>query len=321
MASPDSRTVPDQTGRLAIVTGSTSGIGFETAKGLAAAGADVILAVRNPEKGESAIKRILAAVPKAQVEQCALDLSSLSSVLDFTKRMRQVGRPIDILVNNAGIMAIPRRVVTADGFEMQLGTNFLGHFALSGQRLDLLRAAPAPRVVNLGSVAARFPGAAMHWDDLQLEKGYSGMKAYGQSKLAAILFALELGRRSEAGTWGIVSSAAHPGSATTNLQVTGNQFGMTNAKRPVNATTLVMKIPGLAQSAGNGALPILKAATDPTVKSGDYFGPSRNFESVGPPKPATLPRVTKDPEAGRKLWVAAEQLTGVRWPETSRDAA
>jgi NAD(P)-dependent dehydrogenase (short-subunit alcohol dehydrogenase family) len=317
MARPDSQTLPDQTGRLAIVTGSTSGIGFQTAKQLAAAGAEVILAVRNPTKGESAIKQILAAVSRAKVEQCALDLSSLSSVQDFTQRMQRVSRPIDILVNNAGIMAIPHRVVTADGFEMQLGTNFLGHFALSGQLLDLLRAAPAPRVVNLGSVAARFPGATIHWDDLQLEKGYSGMKAYGQSKLAAILFALELGRRSEAGAWGIVSAAAHPGSATTNLQVTGNQFGKTSTKRPVNATTLVMKIPGLAHSAERGALPILKAATDPTVKSGDYFGPSRNFESVGPPKPATFPRLAKHADAGHRLWVAAEQLTGVRWPETS----
>jgi NAD(P)-dependent dehydrogenase (short-subunit alcohol dehydrogenase family) len=316
MASSNSHAVPDQTGKLAIVTGATSGIGFETAKQLAAAGAEVVLAVRNPDKGENAIKRILAEVPKAQVWQSALDLSSLASVLDFTGRMRQRGRPIDLLVNNAGVMAIPRRAVTADGFEMQLGTNFLGHFALSGQLLDLLRAAPAPRVVNLGSVAARFPGAAMHWDDLQLEKGYAGMKAYGQSKLATILFALELGRRSEAGSWGIVSAAAHPGSATTNLQVTGSQFGKSTMKRPVNATTLIMKVPGMSQSAAKGALPILKAATDAAVNSGDYFGPSRNFEAVGPPKPATLPRRAKDPEAGRRLWVAAEQLTGVKWSET-----
>lgn len=316
MAARKTWTVPDQSGQLAVVTGASSGIGLESAKRLAAAGAEVVLAVRDHDKGERAIKEILAAAPTAKVRQRELDVSSLSSVSDFAELLHGEGRPIDVLINNAGIMDVPRRVVTKDGFELQFATNFLGHFALTGRLLGLLRAASAPRVVNLGSLTISFPTTKLHLDDLQLERGYSGMRAYGQSKLAALLFAIELGRRSALGGWGIVSAAAHPGSCTTNLQVTGSQFGKATVQRPVNATTLVMRIPGLSHSADQGALSLLRAATGVDVESGDYFGPSRNFEAVGPPAPAKIPRPARKADAASALWTAAEGLTGVSWPST-----
>ncbi|GAA3735911.1 SDR family oxidoreductase [Streptomyces tremellae] len=308
-------TVPDCTGRTAVVTGATSGVGFEVAKRLARAGARVVLAVRNPDKGRASLDAIRAEVQGAAVEQERLDVASLASVRDFTRRLAEAGAPVDILVNNAGIMDVPRREVTPDGFELQLATNFLGHFALTAGLLDALRASSGGgRVVNLGSLAVNFPTTRLDLADLQLQRRYSGMRAYGQSKLAALLFAFELGRRSGRGSWGVTSTAAHPGSCTTNLQVTGKRFGEDTTKRPVNATTLVMRVPGLHQGADQGALPVLRAATDPGARSGDYFGPSRNFEAVGAPGHARVPRAARDPRLAAGLWERAVELTGARWP-------
>ena len=212
--------LPDLTGRLAVITGANSGLGFETARALALAGADVVLATRNAAKGELAAAQIRRAAPRVQVVRAALDLSSLVSVAEFAEARHQAGRPIDLLINNAGIMALPVRRLTADGFEMQLGTNHLGHFALTAQLLDLVRAAAAPRVVTLSSGVAHLWPAQINFDDLQQQRRYSPWRAYAQSKLANLLFALELDRRARTNGWGLLSVAAHPGFARTNLQST-----------------------------------------------------------------------------------------------------
>jgi NAD(P)-dependent dehydrogenase (short-subunit alcohol dehydrogenase family) len=307
--------IPDLSGRLAVVTGANSGIGFETAKALAIAGADVVLATRSVEKGEAAAEAIRAVAPAATVVREALDLSDLGSVSAFAAARQVDGRPIDLLVNNAGIMSIPKRKVTVDGFEMQLGTNYLGHFALTGLLLDLLRAAPSPRVITLSSGVAHWP-ARIHFDDLQLERGYSPRRAYGQSKLATLLFALELDRRGSVHGWGILSAAAHPGASHTNLHSTGPRDGKT-ARLPGREMRL-LRLTGNSQSAAKGALATLMAATAPDIDGGDYYGPSRRLELVGPPAPARVPRRGRDQATARRLWAVSEQLTGVVWPGTAR---
>jgi NAD(P)-dependent dehydrogenase (short-subunit alcohol dehydrogenase family) len=305
------RQMPDQTGRLAVITGANSGIGFEMAKALAGAGADVVMATRSAGKGEAAAASIQAAVPAAKVTREALDLSSLASVAEFAAGRKRDGRPIDLLINNAGIMAIPTRRVTEDGFEMQLGTNHLGHFALAGQLLDLLLAAPSPRLVTLSSGAANRP-AQIHFDDLQLERNYGPWRAYGQSKLANLLFALELRRRIDAGGWNLRSMAAHPGYSLTNLQTTGPREGK-GESRSYNLSQVLIKRLGLAQSAAAGALPTLFAATSPDARHGGYYGPKR-LQLVGPPKAITPPRHARDEHTARRLWEVSEELTKVTWP-------
>ena len=309
--------IPDQTGRLAVITGANSGLGLEAARALAVAGADVVLATRSAEKGDEAVRAIRAAAPGVVVRE-ALDLASLDSVAAFAEVRRRDGRPVDLLINNAGVMAVPRRQVSADGYELQLATNFLGHFALSGRLLDLVRAAPAPRVVSLSSGAARAP-ARIHLDDLQLEKRYSAWGAYGQSKLAMLIFALELDRRSQAEGWGIMSVAAHPGFARTNLQSTGPRLGKEG--KGTSAFELAGRIPGFSQSATAGALPTLFAATSPAARSGGYYGPQHRFGLVGPPGPARPPGRAGDRAVAQALWAAAEELTGVAWPPTAGPAA
>src|SRR5271165_288375 len=303
--------IPAQTGRLAVITGANSGLGLETARALALAGSDVVLATRSAEKGDAAAGAIRAAAPEVQVTREALDLARLESDVAFVEGRRCDGRPIDLLINNAGIMAVPRREVTPDGFELQFATNFLGHFALAGQLLDLVRAAPAPRVVSLSSGAARRP-AHIHLEDLQFEKRYSAWGAYGQSKLAMLIFALELARRSEASGWGILSDAAHPGFARTNLQTTGPRYGKEG--KGASLFELAGKIPGFSHSAAEGALPTLFAATSPEARAGGYYGPTRRFGLVGPPGSARPPRRAEDRAVAQALWAAAESLTGVRWP-------
>jgi NAD(P)-dependent dehydrogenase (short-subunit alcohol dehydrogenase family) len=303
--------IPDQSGRLAVITGANSGIGFETAKALAIAGAEVVLATRSAEKGEAAAAEIRAAAPRAVVRREALDLSSLESVAAFAEGRRRDGRALDLLVNNAGIMAIPRRMLTADGFEMQLGTNFLGHFALTAELLELLRAAPAPRVVTVSSSAAHM--GRLHLDDLQLERGYSAWGAYAQSKLATLVFALELDRRSRAGDWGLLSAASHPGASRTNLQTTGARTGGGGRNSTEVLSKLLGSVPGVTQTAADGALATLLAATGPEVRGGDYYGPSRHLGMVGPPASARLPRRARDEQTASALWTAAESLTGVTW--------
>jgi NAD(P)-dependent dehydrogenase (short-subunit alcohol dehydrogenase family) len=303
--------IPDQSGRLAVVTGANSGIGFETAKALAIAGAEVVLATRSAEKGEAAAAEIRAAAPRAVVRREALDLSSLDSVAEFAEGRHRDGRALDLLVNNAGIMAVPRRMLTADGFELQLGTNFLGHFALTARLLDLLRAATSPRVINVSSSAANM--GRLHLDDLQLERGYSAWGAYAQSKLANVVFALELDRRSRAGDWGLLSAASHPGASRTNLVTTGARTGGGGRSAVEVLMKLLGSVPGVTQSAAEGALATLLAATDAEVRGGDYYGPSRHLGMVGPPAPARLPRRALDQQAAAALWTAAESLTGVGW--------
>ncbi len=311
-------TIPDQSGRLAVITGANSGIGLEAARTLAGAGADVVLATRSAERGDEAARALRAAAPDVVVAREALDLASLESVAAFAEARHRDGRPIDLLINNAGVMAVPERRVSADGYELQFATNFLGHFALTARLLDLVRAASAPRVVSLSSGAARAP-ARIHLDDLQFEKGYSAWAAYGQSKLAMLMFAFELDRRSRAGGWGIVSVAAHPGFARTNLQTSGPRLGK---ERPGTSVFEVAgHIPGFSQSAAEGALPTLFAATSPSARSGGYYGPLHRFGLVGPPGPAHPPRRAGDPAVARALWTAAEELTRVRWPAAGPAAA
>lgn len=301
--------IPDLAGRLAVVTGANSGIGYQTARALAIAGADVVLATRSEPKGEAAAAEIRAAAPGATVVREALDLSDLASVAEFAVGRRAGGRPIDLLINNAGIMALPQRRTSVDGFELQLASNYLGHFALTAQMLDLLLQAEAPRVVTLSSGVVW--GARIHFDDLGLERRYSPWQAYRQSKLATLIFALELDRRSRTNGWGILSVAAHPGASRTNLQTTGPRDG----KGPGgwDLTALTMKVPGMWQSAAEGALPTLFAATSPDAQLGAYYGPSRRFGLVGPPGPARIPARARDEQTARELWAASEQLTGASW--------
>jgi NAD(P)-dependent dehydrogenase (short-subunit alcohol dehydrogenase family) len=297
--------IPDQSGRVAIVTGGNSGIGFEAAAELAAHGAHVVLACRDAGKAKTALDAIRARHANASLEVQALDLASLASVRAFADRVLAGHARFDLLINNAGVMAIPRRE-TADGFEMQLGTNHLGHFALTGLLIERLLAAPAARIVTVSSSAHR-PGR-IHWDDLQLARSYRKWRAYSQSKLANLLFAYELDRRLRRSGARAASAAAHPGYAATNLQFVGAR--MENDRFTERFFTLGNRL--LGQSAAMGALPTLFAATSPDVASGDYIGPRDFFEAWGPPKKVRSTRRAHDEVDGRRLWELSEQLTGVR---------
>ncbi|HZN71887.1 MAG TPA: SDR family oxidoreductase [Micromonosporaceae bacterium] len=310
MSKPKDIDIPDQTGKLAVVTGSNSGIGYGAATRLAGAGADVILAVRNVDKGVDAVRRIAAEHPGAQVTVEQVDLSSLDSVAEFADRMTRQGRPVHILVNNAGVMAVPNRMTTVDGFELQLGTNHLGHFALTGRLLPLLRAGSA-RVVSLSSGVARI--GRINLDDLQSERKYRPWTAYGQSKLATLMFAFELDRRSRRYGWGIMSNAAHPGGTHTNLQSSGPGMGRKDNRAPL-LTRLVERMPGLWQEIPQGCLPTLYAATSSDAVGGGYYGPDGFAEMTGLPRKAHVPRRAKDESVAERLWTTSEALTQVRFP-------
>jgi NAD(P)-dependent dehydrogenase (short-subunit alcohol dehydrogenase family) len=284
--------MPRQEGRRAIVTGANSGIGFHTALELARAGAEVVLAVRDPARGNEAQARMRAELPGAAVTVEALDLSSLASVRAFAERQLKANRPLHLLINNAGVMAIPTRELTSDGFERQFGTNHLGHFALTGLLLPLLQAAPTPRVVTLSSSMAWF--GRLDMSDLQSERSYKPMTAYGQSKIANLLFMTELHHRGEAS--GLVSVAAHPGAAQTNLQR--------------HAFAGFVKLMG--QSAADGALPSLYAAVG-DVRGGQFYGPRKHFGMHGPPGEAWQPKKTRDAKVAAELWARSEELTQVRF--------
>jgi NAD(P)-dependent dehydrogenase (short-subunit alcohol dehydrogenase family) len=301
--------IPDQSGTLAVITGSNSGIGLGAAHRLAAAGAEVVLAVRNQAKGATAVAEIKAANPEATVSVEILDLSNLDSIATFADAMLESGRPIDLLINNAGVMMPPTRHTTADGFELQLGTNHLGHFALTGRLLPLLRKANKPRVVTLSSSAARI--GRINFDDLQSERRYRAIPAYGQSKLANLLFALHLDRLSTRHAWGIRSTAAHPGATRTNLQTTGPTMGKSS-----NRDSLAMRVGKVLpfwQEIPQGSLPTLYAATSPEAVPGGYYGPNGPFEMRGLPAPAKLPRRARDEESAARLWEISEELTKVRY--------
>lgn len=298
--------IPDQSGKLAVITGATGGLGYETALALAGARATVVLTGRNANKGADALARIRNIHPKADISFEHLDLTQLSSVAAFADSFAGRYRALDLLVNNAGVMALPQRQTTPDGFETQFETNYLSHFALTARLLPLLAAAPAPRTVQLSSGLAHM--GKFHFDDLQLARGYTPNKAYAQSKLAMLVFALELQRRSDRAGWGLMSTAAHPGFARTDLIANGpGQGGIGGLLN--NTLGAVM-----SQSAAAGALPTLYAATSPKAKPGGYYGPDGLFEMTGSPKDAGLPRQAKDTAAASRLWTISEELTGLRFP-------
>ncbi|RIL05328.1 MAG: short-chain dehydrogenase [Proteobacteria bacterium] len=298
--------VPDQSGRVAIVTGANSGLGFATASVLASRGAHVILACRDTDRGKGALDAITAAHPSAGVELQPLDLASLASVRAFAAAFAAQHERLDLLCNNAGVMALPPRR-TADGFEMQLGTNHLGHFALTGLLLDRLLAAPAARVVTVSSTLHR-PGR-IHWDDLHLERSYRKWIAYAQSKLANLLFAHELDRRLRASGARAISAAAHPGYAATNLQTAGPR--MAGARLFERLSLLGNRV--FAQTADAGALPTLYAATAPDVQGGDYIGPGGFGEMRGAPRKVGCTARARNAADAARLWQLSESLTGVRF--------
>jgi len=305
--------VPDQTGTLAIVTGANSGIGFGVSQRLAAAGAIVILAVRNRDKGNQAAQDIRADYPDAQVVVEQLDLASLASVEAFADRMLTRDQQINTLINNAGIMTPPTRNITTDGFELQFGTNYLGHFALTGRLLPLLRKAGSSRVVTLSSLTNRI--GAINFDDLQSERGYRSQRAYGQSKLATLMFALELNRRSARSGWGIRSNASHPGATLTNLQTTGPTLGRgSSTLREQLGMQMTRMIPGFWQEIAQGALPTLYAATSPLALGGGYYGPGGFAELTGMPAVARIPRRARNEQSAQQLWQVSEELTNVSFP-------
>jgi NAD(P)-dependent dehydrogenase (short-subunit alcohol dehydrogenase family) len=299
MAGPTQAEMSSQLDKTAIVTGATGGLGYETALGLAKAGAEVTLAGRDDRKGQSAIEKISREVTGAKVSYQHLDLASLASVADFAQRIG-ARQSLDLLINNAGVMALPRRQTTADGFEMQFGTNHLGHFALTARLMPLLRRASGARVVNVSSLAHRT--GWIDFDDLQGERVYAPWKAYGQSKLATLMFALELQRRSDAAGWNLISNAAHPGFARTGLFASG-PGGLLSLATDFAA-------PFFGHSAADGARPILFAATSPQAKPGAYYGPGGIGELRGAPAPALVMPQARNAAAAARLWDVSEKLTG-----------
>ncbi|RAS19601.1 SDR family oxidoreductase [Paraburkholderia bryophila] len=307
--------IPQQTGRLAVITGATGGLGFETALALAGAGADVVLTGRNAQKGQAALEKIRAQHPAASIRYTHLDLASLASVRQFADQFASAHASLDLLINNAGVMTPPTRQTTSDGFELQFGTNYLGHFALTERLLPLLRAGREPRVVNLSSGAHKI-GAAIHFDDLQWQHGYKPWPAYAQSKLAMLMFALELQRRSDANGWGLLSNAAHPGYARTDLIANGP--GADTLLQSINRMTFE---PLASQSAADGALPTLFAATSPNAEPAGYYGPTGLFELKGPPGEARISRLAQDKAIAARLWAVSEALTHARWPRATMEHA
>ena len=292
--------IPDQTGRRAIVSGANSGLGLHTALELARHGATVVMTARDKVKGDEAVRRVRAEMPDAKVELGLLDLADLASVREFAAAYGQ--QPLDVLVNNAGVMAIPRRE-TLDGFEMQLGTNHLGPFALTGLLLPALLQRPRARVVTVSSFMHWF--GAMDFADLMGERRYQPWTAYSQSKLANLLFMRGLNRRAQGS--GLVSTAAHPGLSSTNLQKVGPQMRGSHGGGLLPAATRLV-----GQSAAKGALPQLHAATAPGVHGGDHFGPRGLAEQWGRPKRVRMSKNARSDEAAETLWARSEELTGVR---------
>lgn len=309
MAKWTAQQIPSQAGRVAVVTGANSGIGWEAANELARAGAHVVLACRDAKRGADAVARIQQAQPDASVELRSLDVSSLASVRAFAAGLPQAR--IDLLINNAGVMAIPRRL-TVDGFEMQLGTNHLGHFALTGLLVD--RLADGARVVNVSSNAHRM--GKMNFDDLMGEKRYSEWGHYGQSKLANLLFTSELNRRLQASGRPAIAVACHPGYAATNLVAVGPQMKQAGfaEKVMVGFTNLI------GQSPYMGALPTLYAAVADDVQGDDYIGPRGFLNFWGYPKKVGRSKAARDAGAAKRLWDVSAELTGVGFESLAKAA-
>ena len=300
--------IPSQSGRLAVVTGATGGLGYETALALAGAGAEVVLAGRSDHKGAIALARLLATHPGATARFERLDLASLASVAHFAETMLAGGRGIDLLVNNAGVMAPPVRQLTVDGFELQFATNYLGHFALTARLLPLLQRVPGARVVKVSSMAANLESIDL--TDLQSQRSYVPFQTYAMTKLAMLMSAMEFQRRSEAAGWGVIGMAAHPGWARTDIISNGP------AARGLRGTLWRLVKPflhPLSPPAGPAAWSILFAATSPDAQAGGYYGPTGRLEIKGPPGPAKIPVRALDESAAADLWETSERLAGVRF--------
>ncbi|HVW82243.1 MAG TPA: oxidoreductase [Mycobacteriales bacterium] len=296
--------IPDQSGKVAVVTGANSGLGYHTALELARRGARVVVASRSDVRGKEAVARIIAEVPDADLDHRSLDLADLASIRAFADAVGSSYPAIDLLVNNAGVMAIPR-ASTADGFEMQFGTNHLGHFALTGLLLPCLLGAPSARVVTVSSNAHK--GGHIDFDDLMAQRRYRRWIVYSNTKLANLLFTYELQRKLADAGVPAIAVAAHPGTSATNLVAVSAQDNI--VKR------LVMPIGArlISQSAAQGALPQLYAATAPDVRGGEYFGPNGIAESFGYPKRVDSIPESKDPEVAARLWAVSADLTGVSY--------
>ncbi len=304
------RHIPDQSGKTFVVTGANSGIGYATTAALASKQAKVIMACRNRAKAEQARAEIASAVPKAQLDIVDLDLADLASVNACAHTLEQTYPRIDALINNAGLGWI-KRTETADGYEMQLGANHLGHFALTCKLIPLLKQAPDARVISTASLAHYW--GRIHFEDLQLKQSYSRVKAYGQSKLANLLFGLELQGYFERNQLPIKSIIVHPGMAGTNIANSALEAGNHQAMAKI-AEALT---PFVTQSPQMGCLCTLYAATSPDAQGGRYYGPKYAFEMFGTPKPARIAKHARDPAIAKRLWDVSEQLTGVHYPETS----
>lgn len=301
--------MPALAGKTAIVTGASSGLGLETSVALCAAGARVVMACRNPAKAQTALDEVRSRVPQAQASLMTLDLADLASVRAFAEAFKARHETLDLLINNAGVMAVPMQR-TADGFEMQIGTNHLGHFALTGLLLDRLRATPGARVVNVASLAHRWT-RGLDIEDLNFERRrYNKWDAYGKSKLANLLFTFELQRRLKKAGADVIAVAAHPGYSATNLQFVGPQMEGSALGR------IVMKLGNalLGQPAAMGALPSLYAASAADVVGGDYFGPDGFHQIAGHPRRVGCREAARDAASAAALWRKSEQLTGVSYP-------
>jgi NAD(P)-dependent dehydrogenase (short-subunit alcohol dehydrogenase family) len=296
--------MPDLTGKTVIVTGANSGIGYYTALELATAGADVILACRNAAKGEVAMCTVNVQTP-GRAKSMTLDLADLNSVQSFAAAFKEEHGKLDLLINNAGVMALPTRQVTAQGFELQFGVNFLGHFLLTSLLLPALMNAPAPRLVQLSSIAHKQGKIA--FDDLQYERNYKPWPVYQQSKLAMLIFAEELQRRSDAGGWGLLSLAAHPGIAATELVANGP------GNKSLMAIGMNLAKAFVLQSADAGAWPVILAAVDAAAQPGAYYGPAGMGEFRGPPTLAKIMPRALDKTTGARLWDVAAKLTGAEF--------
>lgn len=297
--------IPSQTGRLVVVTGASGGLGWETASKLAARGADVVIAARDAKKAAAA-----AARSGFSTRFELLDLADLNSVGDFANRFLGAGRPVDTLINNAGLAAPPKRLLNGDGYELQFATNFLGHFALTARLLPLLRASSSPRVITVSSLVEK--SAKIDFDDLMSERRYSPTRSYGQSKLANLLFARELQRRSDAEGWGLLSVAAHPGIAMTDLTKSRPGQPVLRVNRVVDVLS-----PLIGQRVEQGALPILFAAASPEAAPGGYYGPQGFADMKGPVGPARSGALSKDFELASRLWSTAERLTHINFQGSS----
>jgi NAD(P)-dependent dehydrogenase (short-subunit alcohol dehydrogenase family) len=298
--------IPSQAGKTALVTGANSGIGYQAALELARHGAHVLLGCRNAAKGKAALDRLQREAPGASAELVELDMASLASIRAVAAALAARNIPLDLLINNAGVMALPKRELTADGFERQFGTNHLGHFALTGLLLPQLLAAPEPRVVTVASIAHR--NGKIDFDNLQSERNYKPWDAYGESKLANILFAKELDRRARAAHSKLISIPVHPGVSTTNIFANGP------GDKSVKAIAVKLLAPVMMQADDAGALPTLYAATSPEAKGGEYIGPDGFMEMKGSPKVVQPRPNALDQAVAQRLWTVSEELTGVSYP-------